>query len=43
KGRWRYQMTDPGVFVWTSPLGDEFLRDHTGARPISPTGPPPDH
>ncbi|HXH80792.1 HNH endonuclease signature motif containing protein [Nocardioides sp.] len=36
KGRWRYRMTDPGVFIWTSPLGDQFLRDHTGSRPLEP-------
>jgi hypothetical protein len=40
-------MTTPGVFVWTSPHGHEFLRDHTGSRPldpqpIRPTGHPPD-
>ena len=33
-GRWRYEMTDPGVFVWTSPLGHTYLRDHTGSRPL---------
>ena len=27
-------MTAPGVFVWTSPHGHEYLRDHTGSRPI---------
>ena len=27
-GRWRYEMTDPGVFIWTSPLGI-----HVPARP----------
>ena len=31
-GRWRYEMTDPGVFTWTSPLGYTYLRDHTGSR-----------
>ena len=30
-GRWRYEMTEPGVFVWTSPLGNTYLRDHTGS------------
>jgi hypothetical protein len=34
-GRWRYQMTEPGVFDWTSPLGYTYRRDHTGS---SPTG-----
>ena len=43
KGRWRYAMTDPGVFVWTSPHGHQYLRDHAGSRPVDPTGHPPDH
>jgi hypothetical protein len=48
RGRWRDRMTSPGVFVWTSPLGEHYLRDHTGSRPINrvdPAGPtvhPPD-
>ncbi|MEO5665695.1 MAG: HNH endonuclease [Nocardioides sp.] len=47
-GRWSYTMTDPGVFVWTSPHGHQYLRDHTGSRPIDradptePSGHPPD-
>ncbi|WP_107774350.1 HNH endonuclease [Nocardioides sediminis] len=32
KGRWRYRMTEPGVFEWTSPLGWAYRRDHTGSR-----------
>jgi hypothetical protein len=32
KGRWRYRMTKPGVFDWTSPLGWTYRRDHTGSR-----------
>ena len=32
-GRWRYEMTEPGVFIWTSPLGNTYLRDHTGSQP----------
>ncbi len=50
KGRWRYQMTNPGVFVWTSPLGHHYLRDHTGSRQLTTdhatprtAGHPPDH
>jgi hypothetical protein len=49
RGRWRYELTEPGVFVWTSPLGNTYLRDHTGSRPIGrawpepgPTAHPPD-
>jgi hypothetical protein len=30
-GRWRYDMTEPGVFAWTSPLGHTYRRDHTGS------------
>ncbi|WP_235537339.1 HNH endonuclease signature motif containing protein [Nocardioides sp. Soil805] len=40
-GRWRYEMTDPGVFVWTSPLGHTYLRDHTGSRPPGRAWPEP--
>ncbi len=45
-------MTEPGVFVWTSPHGHHYLRDHTGSQPLNrahpdhpaePTGHPPDH
>ena len=35
-GRWRYEMTAPGVYVWTSPHGHQFLRDHTGSQPLHP-------
>ncbi|WP_235534759.1 HNH endonuclease signature motif containing protein [Nocardioides sp. Soil777] len=41
RGRWRYEMTEPGVFVWTSPLGHTYLRDHTGSRPIGRAWPDP--
>ncbi|KRF03493.1 hypothetical protein ASG88_22065 [Nocardioides sp. Soil777] len=41
RGRWRYEMTEPGVFVWTSPLGNAYLRDHTGSRPIGRAWPEP--
>ena len=42
-GRWRYEMTEPGVFVWTSPLGNSYLRDHTGSHPSAAPGPNPEH
>jgi hypothetical protein len=35
-GRWRYRMTDPGVFEWTSPHGYRFRRDHTGSSAAHP-------
>ena len=41
RGRWRYEMTEPGVFVWTSPLGNTYLRDHTGSQPIGRAWPEP--
>ncbi len=34
-------MTDPGVFVWTSPLGYTYLRDHTGSRATGRAWPEP--
>ena len=34
-------MTEPGVFVWTSPLGDTYLRDHTGSRATGRAWPEP--
>jgi hypothetical protein len=33
---WRYAMTAPGVFEWTSPHGHRYLRDHTGTAEIEP-------
>ncbi|KRE99741.1 hypothetical protein ASG88_14165 [Nocardioides sp. Soil777] len=41
RGRWRYEMTEPGVFVWASPLGHTYLRDHTGSRPLGRAWPEP--
>jgi hypothetical protein len=43
---WRYEMTAPGVFEWTSPHGHRYRRDHTGTTdmeplvPDEPTAPP---
>ncbi len=34
-GRWRYEMSNPGTFTWTSPLGYLYCRDQTGSRPIA--------
>ncbi|WP_268790823.1 hypothetical protein [Nocardioides sp. Soil777] len=34
-------MTEPGVFVWTSPLGNAYLRDHTGSQSIGRARPEP--
>jgi hypothetical protein len=41
KGRWRYRMTEPGVFDWTSPLGWTYRRDHTGSRATGRAWPEP--
>jgi hypothetical protein len=37
---WRYEMTSPGVFEWTSPHGYRYRRDHSGTIDIDPPGPP---
>ena len=40
---WRYRMTEPGVFEWTSPHGHRYRRDRTApprsTRPSHPTRP----
>jgi hypothetical protein len=33
---WRYEMTAPGVFEWTSPHGLRYRRDHTGTTDLDP-------
>jgi hypothetical protein len=33
---WRYAMTAPGVFEWTSPHGLRYRRDHTGTTDLDP-------
>ncbi|MFT3871178.1 MAG: HNH endonuclease signature motif containing protein [Nocardioides sp.] len=33
---WRYVMPEPGLYVWTSPHGYVFLRDHTGTTDVTP-------
>jgi hypothetical protein len=35
---WRYVMPEPGVYVWTSPHGYVFLRDHSGTTDVTPAG-----
>jgi len=33
---WRYRVHDrPGTYLWTSPRGLTFLRDHTGTREVN--------
>jgi hypothetical protein len=31
-GGWHYRMTAPGEYLWTSPHGHHYLRDHHGTR-----------
>ncbi|TGN66364.1 HNH endonuclease [Nocardioides eburneiflavus] len=37
---WRYEMTTPGIFEWTSPHGHRYRRDHTGTTDLDPPDPP---
>jgi hypothetical protein len=32
---WRYTMLEPGTFLWSSPHGYQFLRDHHGTLDVS--------
>ncbi|MDQ6935380.1 MAG: HNH endonuclease [Actinomycetota bacterium] len=46
-GRWRYTVLEPGAYLWSSPYGYTYLRDHTGtedlsAGPVPVAGNPPD-
>ena len=35
-GGWTYITVEPGVYLWRSPLGYQFLKDHTGTLDITP-------
>ena len=40
---WSYTVLGPGTFLWSSPHGYQFLRDHTGTRDVTvgrPSAPP---
>jgi hypothetical protein len=39
---WCYTILEPGTFLWRSPHGLVFLRDHTGATPVRSAADPPD-
>jgi hypothetical protein len=47
-GGWRYVPVERGSYLWTSPLGLSFLRDHDGTldvtrdRPVRACAHPPD-
>jgi hypothetical protein len=38
---WRYRVTGPGCFEWTSPHGHHYRRDPTGTTPINGPDPGP--
>ncbi|GAA1479219.1 hypothetical protein GCM10009623_36650 [Nocardioides aestuarii] len=33
---WSYTTIEPGTYLWTSPHGYQFLRDHTGTVDVTP-------
>ena len=35
-GGWTYLTVEPGIYLWRSPLGYQFLRDHTGTLDVTP-------
>ena len=35
-GGWTYVTVEPGVYLWRSPLGYEFLKDATGTIDVTP-------
>ena len=35
-GGWTYMTVEPGVYLWRSPLGYQFLRDATGTLDVTP-------
>lgn len=44
-GGWRYTVLDPGTYLWSSPHGYSYLRDHGGTEDITdlPAQPPAPH
>ncbi|WP_432479949.1 HNH endonuclease signature motif containing protein [Nocardioides sp. GXQ0305] len=40
-GSWTYTAIEPGTYLWTSPHGHQYLRDHTGTRDVSVDRRPP--
>ena len=34
-GRWTYTVLEPGSYLWTTPHGFHYLRDHTGTLDVS--------
>ncbi len=40
-GSWSYTVIAPGEYLWRSPHGHHYLRDHTGTRPLDRHRPSP--
>ncbi len=40
---WWYEVLTPGLYLWTSPGGERYLRSHAGTHPLdaAPPGDPP--
>ena len=38
---WTYTVLEPGSFLWSSPYGYQFLRDHEGTLDVTGERPPP--
>jgi hypothetical protein len=38
---WTYTVLEPGTYLWTSPHGYHYLRDHTGTLDTSTDPSPP--
>ena len=34
-GGWSYTILEPGTYLWSSPHGDQFLRDHEGTLDVT--------
>ena len=37
---WSYTVLEPGCYLWHSPHGYQFLRDHTGTTDVTRARPP---
>ena len=35
-GGWTYLTVEPGTYLWRSPPGYQYLRDHTGTLDVTP-------
>jgi len=35
-GSWTYTTLEPGTYLWRSPHGYTWLRDHTGTTDLTP-------